>query len=128
MMASISVCICCIRVMKSMPAKFCMLPVMLVVAFPPMGRPVAFSMPSELRTLLGWSLERASPSAVVLIVVFLPIDMERPVARPTPGVLVYSYGALGEWAALLAAKQPMNACHERLMHVSTTTICRRLMS
>ena len=49
--------------------------------------------------------------------------------RPTPGVLVYSYGALGEWAALLAAKQPMNACHEHLMHVSTTTtIClpRRL--
>ena len=44
--------------------------------------------------------------------------------RPTPGVLVYSYGALSEWAALLAAKQPMNACHERLMHVSTTTtIC-----
>ena len=36
--------------------------------------------------------------------------------RATPGVLVYSYGELSEWAKLLAAKQPMNACHERLMH------------
>ena len=32
------------------------------------------------------------------------------------GVLVYSYGLLGDWANLVASKQMMNACHETLMH------------
>ena len=36
--------------------------------------------------------------------------------RGTKGVLVYSYGLLQDWAELLAAEEPMNACHERLMH------------
>ena len=34
----------------------------------------------------------------------------------TPGVLVYSYGLLGDWARLVASEQTMNACHDTLMH------------